>query len=279
MPVSAKTAKVVRKLAALLLPLTVRAKIRAFQRKYRLQSVPAGSVDFGTLRRLAPISPIFGIDRDLISVERYYIEKFLATHAADIKGRVLEIGDPGYTIKFGGTRVRHSDVLSYVEGNPKATVVADLTQADNIPDNRYDCIIVTQTLQMIFDVQAAIKNLYRILKPGGVVLVTSHGISSIARREGVDSWGEYWHFTSQSKRRLFEPHFSAENIMVSTYGNVLSAISSLHGLSYSELEREELDFCDPNYELLVTVRAQKPSGRLPDISDSSEGKPAGRLPI
>ena len=258
MPIRAKAAKLVRDVATLLLPESLRQNIRAVQRKFKLQSVPVGSVDFGTLRRLAPISPIFGIDRDLVSVERYYIEHFLAAHSSDIKGRVLEMGDSSYTIKFGGDKVEQPDVLHYVEGNPQATIVADLTKAENIPDNSFDCIIITQTLQMIYDIHAAVETLHRILKPGGVVLVTSHGITRVARREGIDSWGEYWHFTSQSKKHLFEPHFSADNVTVSTYGNVLSTISSLHGLSATELEQDELDYCDPNYELIVTVRAQKP---------------------
>jgi len=258
MPIGAKAATLVRNMAVILLPAAVRARIRAVQRRYRLQSVPVGTVNFGTLRRLSPISPVFGIDRDLLSVERYYIEKFLETHSADIKGRVLEMGDPRYTRKFGGAKVSKSDVLDYSAENREATIVADLTRADNIPDDSFDCIIATQTLQMIYDVQSAVGNLYRIVKPGGVVLATSHGISRIARREGIDPWGEYWHFTSQSKKHLFEPHFSAANVIVSSYGNVLSAISSLHGLSASELTPKEIDFCDPAYELLVTVRAQKP---------------------
>lgn len=216
-----------------------------------------GSVDFGGLRRLAPISPIFGIDRDLISIERHYIEAFLERHSSDIQGRVLEMGDPAYTVKFGGSRVTHSDVLHYVEGNPRATVVADLTNGDNIADDTFDCIIITQTLQMIFDIDAAIRTLHRILKPGGVVLATSHGITRIARREGVDDWGEYWHFTSQSSKRLFEPYFGAANTTVHSYGNVLSVVGSLHGLAASELTPQELAHRDPNYELLVTVRARK----------------------
>lgn len=257
MPIRARAATVIRDIATFLLPIEVRSRIRGVQRKLKLQSVPVGTVDFGTLRRLTPISPIFGIDRDLISVERYYIERFLEKYSADIKGRVLEMGDPNYTVKFGGDKVQKSDVLNYVEGNPQATIVADLTKADNIPDDCFDCIIITQTLQMIYDVEAVIKNLHRILKPGGVVLVTSHGITRVARREGVDDWGEYWHFTSQTKKHLFEPVFSPENVEISTYGNVLSAISSLHGLAASELEQQELDYCDSNYELLVMVRAQK----------------------
>ena len=93
MPLLAKAAKIVRDMTTYLLPVSVRGKIRAFQRKYKLQSVPVGSVNFGTLRRLSPISPVFGIDRDLISVERYYIDKFLEKHAADKKDQRHETQD------------------------------------------------------------------------------------------------------------------------------------------------------------------------------------------
>ena len=257
MPIRAAIADLVRSAATALLPERLRQSARAVQRKYRLQAVPVGTVDFGGLRRLTPISPIFGKDRDLISVERSYIESFLRTHEADVRGRVLELGDPAYTVKFGGDRVTRSDVLHYVEGNPQATIVADLTRAENIPDDSFDCIIITQTLQMIFEIDAAIRTLHRILRPGGVVLATSHGITPIARREGVDDWGEYWHFTGQSSKKLFEKVFAPANVTITTYGNVLSTIASLHGLAASELTPEELAYCDPKYELLVMVRAKK----------------------
>lgn len=253
----ARIEKLVRETAAAVLPQSSREWIRAQQRRYRLQSVPVGSVDFGGLRRLSPISAIFGKDRDLLTIERYYIEQFLEKHAADIKGRCLEMGDPAYTRKFGGAKVTQADVLNYVEGNPQATIVADLTDAPHIPDETFDCIIITQTLQMIFDVDKAIATLHRILKPGGVVLCTSHGMSRVARREGVDDWGEYWHFTTQSKRRLFRAHFRPENVEVSTVGNVFTCICNLHGLGAREIDQAELDLHDPNFELLVLVRAVK----------------------
>jgi ubiquinone/menaquinone biosynthesis C-methylase UbiE len=44
--------------------------------------------------------------------------------------------------------------------------VADLTHADHIPSDTFDCIICTQVLFLIFDVRTAIRTLYRILKPG-----------------------------------------------------------------------------------------------------------------
>ncbi len=247
----------IRNIATRLLPDRLRKWIRKQQRMLKLQSVPVGTVDFGSLKRLTPISPIFGIDRDLISVERYYIEHFLQANCGDIKGRVLEMGEPLYTEKFGGGAITKSDILHYVPGNPKATIVADLTKAPHIPDNSFDCIIITQTLQMIFEVEAAIQTLHRILKPGGVVLSTSHGITKVARREGVDDWGEYWHFTSQSSQRLFGDIFGPNNIQVQTYGNILSTIASLHGLAATEIDPVELDHNDPDYELLVMVRAIK----------------------
>jgi len=39
---------------------------------------------------------------------------------------------------------------------------------------------------------------------------------------------------------------------------VLVAIAFLEGLVSSELHREELNYCDPDYEVLVAVRAVKP---------------------
>ena len=228
------------------------------QRKFRLQGIRTGTVDFGDLRRTTPISRVFGFDRGL-PVDRYYIEKFLASHSVDIKGRVLELGDSFYTNKFGNDQVTIKDVLHYVEGNPEATIIADLTDAKHIPSNQFDCIIFTQSLQMIFDFSAALNTLHRILKPGGVVLFTSAGLSKIARRLGKDDWGEYWHFTTQSAEILFKNAFPMGNIHASSSGNVLAATAYLHGLAAEELTTEELDQLDPDFECLVTVRAEKVS--------------------
>jgi SAM-dependent methyltransferase len=214
-----------------------------------------------SLWRLTPISRIFGLNRGL-PIDRYYIEQFLSACILDIRGHVLELGDNFYTRKFGGDRVTRSDVLHVTEGNREATIVADLTSADNVPSDMFDCIICTQTLQMIYNARAALHHLYRTLKPEGVLLATSHGISKIGRREGIDSWGEYWRFTSQSTRRLFEELFPAANITIKIHGNVLAATALLHGLAAEELRQEELDYFDPDYEVLIAVRAIKPNMNL-----------------
>jgi SAM-dependent methyltransferase len=240
-----------------LLPGRVRHWLRNQQLRYRLQWPRRGTVNFANLRRLSPISRVFGLDRGL-PIDRYYIEGFLAANSPDIRGRVLEIGDDSYTWKFGGDRVTRSDVLHYVPGNPKATIVADLTCAHTIPSNIFDCIIFTQTLQFIYDARATLSHLYRILKPGGVLLATSTVIAKIARREGIDQWGEYWRFTAQGAEHLFQEYFPKENRKVEVHGNVLAAIAFLHGLASEELHEEELAYHDPDYEIVITVRALKP---------------------
>ncbi len=217
---------------------------------------PIEKVSFGDLRRLEPISRDWGFDRG-VPIDRYYIESFLAGHAGDILGRVLEIGDDGYTRRFGADRVTASDVLHIAEGNPKATIVGDLTSAPQIPSDTFDCIILTQTLQLIYDTRAALRTCFRILKPGGVLLATFPGISQIDSGEWGGAW--YWSFTTLSARRLFEEVFSGPRVDVQSHGNVLTSISFLHGLSLAELRQEELNHSDASYQMLITVRAVKGS--------------------
>jgi hypothetical protein len=74
----------------------------------------------------------------------------------------------------------------------------------------------------------------------------------------MDHWGQYWAFTIRSTEELFKIVFPADHIQVETNGNVLAAVSFLHGLASQELRSKELDFTDPDYQLLITIRAERP---------------------
>src|SRR5215217_1849063 len=136
---------------------------------------PVGTVRFGSLRRLSPVSRDWGFDRGQ-PIDRYYIDQFLSSHANDVRGRVLEIDNNAYTRAFGGDRVTQSDVLHISDWNPGVTMVGDLTQLE-IDSQLFDCVIVTQTLQLIYDYRAALRTIHRILRPGGVALVTLPAIN------------------------------------------------------------------------------------------------------
>jgi len=237
-----------------LLPRRWRYRIVATQKQLRLQWPPVGSVQFGSLRRVTPISPVFAHDRGL-PIDRYYIERFLEAHAADIRGRALEFGDATYLERFGGERVTRFDIFSYVPSEG-ATVVGDLTGEADLPRQAFDCIVCTQTLQMVYDVERALRRLHDMLVPGGVLLVTTNGISKVGRYLGRDGWGEYWHPTRQGVTTLFERAFDGE-AEVYGYGNVLAAICSLEGLATQELTAAELDVSDRDFDVIIGVRARR----------------------
>jgi SAM-dependent methyltransferase len=224
--------------------------LRAAARRVRSR-VP---VRLGSLRRLTPISRHFGYDRGL-PVDRHYIERFLEENAAVVAGHVLEIGDSAYTRRFGGRRVTNIDVLNIDAGHPETTIVGDLASADHIPSDSFDCLVITQTLHLIYDLPAAVETLHRILRPGGVVLATFPGISPLSTDRWAETW--YWSLTPLSARRLFSEAFGPDHVEVSAHGNVLTSIAFLEGLAARELRHSELDTHDPQFPMLVTVRAVK----------------------
>ena len=217
------------------------------------------SVDFGDLRRLTPVSRNYGYDRGE-PVDRYYIEKFLAAHRDLISGTVLEISENTYTRKFGDDRVTRSEVLHYNDPSPPATYVGDLTDAAHLPSDYFDCIIITQTLMLIYDVSAAVETLHRILKPGGTVLATQAGLTQIA---GPWAYTWYWGFTRASLSRLFGDVFTGGKVEVEAYGNVLSTLAFLHGFAQDELTKGELDRNDPEYQMLLSVVARSVPAQNP----------------
>lgn len=213
-------------------------------------------IKMGDLNRITPFSTNFGYERGG-PVDRYYIENFLQKNAALIHGRVLEIGDNDYTLRYGGVKITQSDILHINEENKKATIIGDLSNAPQIADKSFNCIILTQTLQFIYDYKEALHTCYRILKPGGALLFTVPGISHIDHNEWKDSW--FWSFTQSSIKRVLSETFPAEKINVETFGNVLVATAFLYGLGLPELKKEQMDHTDPHYQVIIAATAIKPT--------------------
>lgn len=213
--------------------------------------------DWSVLRRVRPYRPDFGAVRGE-PIDRFYIAQFLATHQDSIRGRVAEIESNEYIRRFGGGRVEHCDILDLNEHNEQRTMTIDLTRTVVAPSDTFDCIICTQTLLLIEDYGAAVRSLHKMLKMGGVALVTVPGISQVVRGKMIGGVGEdWWRFTERSARSVFSDVFSGHNVVVQTYGNVLAATAFLHGLVQEELTREEMEYNDPDYEVTIGVKAIK----------------------
>lgn len=207
----------------------------------------------GSLRRTTPISGQWGFDRGT-PVDRYYIEGFLDGCSGDIRGGVLEVMDSRYTDRFGSA-VEKSEVLDIDPANPRATLIADLAAAEGVSSETFDCIILTQVLQFVYDVGSAIREAHRLLRPHGVLLATVPAVSKIDRTAGVE--GDFWRFTPASCERLFGEVFGDDNVTVKGHGNVLSAVAFLTGLAREDLTDRELDVRDELFPVVVTVRSVK----------------------
>ena len=166
---------------------------------------------------------------------------------------MLEVLNNGYTERFG-VGVERSDVLDIDASNPSATIVADLAAADDVPGDAFDCFVLTQTLQYVYDLQSAVGHVHRVLRPGGTVLCTVPTVSRIARGT-LET--EYWRLTALACERLFQDAFVDGTVDVRAHGNVLASVAFLVGMAAEELSARELDRVDPFFPLLVTVRATK----------------------
>ena len=213
---------------------------------------------WGDLRSLKPVDTRFGMSRGT-PVDRVYVEAFLREHQELVRGHVLEVGDARYSSMFGGGAVTRQSILDVTAENANATIVGDLSKGLPGYDGAFDCLVLTQVLPFIFDVDFAVRTIRRTCAPGGAALVTLPGISQISRYD-MDRWGDYWRFTNESATRLFAQAFGGCNVAAVTYGNVLTATALLHGIAAEDLLPDEISHHDPDYQVIIglVARAEPP---------------------
>lgn len=200
-----------------------------------------------------PISRRWGREHGT-PIDRYYIESFLQKNQDVIHGDVMEVADNTYTMRYGSD-ITNSYIL-HVNGWGDNVIKGDLESGVGIPDNKVDCFICTQTIQFIYDISSVVSNIYRMLKPGGTALITAHGIAQISMYDYLN-WGEYWRFTKQSLEKLFMQNFEQSQTEINSFGNVKIATALLYGLSVEDLEKEEFQYNDEQYPVLLTIKANK----------------------
>jgi SAM-dependent methyltransferase len=121
-----------------------------------------------------------------------------------------------------------------------------------LSSNVFDCIVCTYVLHLVFEKEKIVTELYRTLKPGGVLLVAVPDITVC-----YPQYHELWRFTAEGLHELLARVFGAGNVSVRTYGNSLTAAGMLRGLGSRDFTQAELDYHDPRYILVVCARAVK----------------------
>jgi hypothetical protein len=208
-----------------------------------------GSPRWGNLRRLRPFSEHFGFDRGT-PIDRYYLHRFLQANAADIRGDVLEIQMPGYTRRFGRD-LRRCDSID-IDSTHAPTYCCDLAAADMVPSGEYDCFLAPNTINLLRDIRGSLRHMLRVVKPGGVVLATGAVLGPL-----MADAADYWHLSADGWRELVHEAWAGHEYDVQPHGNCLTATAALLGLAHEELTADELEYQDPRYPVLVTLRCRR----------------------
>ena len=201
---------------------------------------------------LTPLSDCYGYDPGT-PVDRHYIEAFLTEHATAIRGDSAEIKDDTYLRRFGQDRLRSATVIDIDPANPRATIRADLTDTGSLPSRAFDCIVLTQTLQLVSDPAAALANCRQALRPGGCLLLTVPALGRISP-SGSDT--DRWRYTPAGLRHLLASWPGA--VTVAGYGNLRTCLAALLGEAAEDLTSTELDHRDPAFPLLACAAARRP---------------------
>lgn len=117
---------------------------------------------------------------------------------AEVEGEVLEIGfGTGLNLSFYPDEINN---IITVDNNPgvhklaqkrieKSTVTVDhrILSGENLPmaDSKFDSVVSTWTLCSIEKVEQAVKEIHRVLKPGGKFFFIEHGLSN---EPSVQTW-------------------------------------------------------------------------------------------
>ena len=129
--------------------------------------------------------------------DRYLLEKQIKQAGKYITGRVLDVG-AGEFDRYGGV----FNCGEYIRMDVNAGLNIDVVgSADNIPfaDSSFDSVVSTQVFEHLANPLKAAKEVYRVLKTGGILLIT------------VPQWNElhsephdYWRYTKFGIKELFE---------------------------------------------------------------------------
>ena len=113
-----------------------------------------------------------------------------------IKGKVLDVGTGSFS-----RYVDFFECQEYIKMDIKEGKNVDVVgRAENIPfsNETFDSLVCTQVLGDIKNPSQAIKEFYRVLKPGGVVLLTESFFN-----EMHDEPNDFWRFTKYGLEYLF----------------------------------------------------------------------------
>lgn len=206
---------------------------------------------WGNLRRTVPFSATYGFERGT-PIDRHYLGAFLAAQQSVITGDVLEVQHDTYTHRFGRD-VRRADTFDIVP-SADVTYVCDFAHCETvIPDHAYDCLLLPNTLPHFRELELALSNAIRIVRPGGAILASAAGLLPL-----TGDVPEYWRLSPDGWRERLSAAWPGASLEIAGHGNCLTAVAAQLGPALEELTGAELDAHDPRYPVLTTIVCRTP---------------------
>ena len=200
-------------------------------------------------------------------VVRSALARWLKAQAAELAAgpavRILDVGcgvKPYYPF--------FADVASEYIGvdvveNPAAELLGPV-EALPVDDASFDVVLCTQVLEHCDDPAQAVRELRRVVRPGGRVLASTHGVQVYH-----PSPTDYWRWTHTGLRRLFETNAAWSDLTVEPAAGTASALAMLLG-TYVEIALRRSPLARPPVAVLNRIGAAL-DGRSSRLGDPVPG--------
>lgn len=153
----------------------------------------------------------------IFQTDRFLLEKHIKSNASQIKGTVLDVG-AGAVARYRRYFVCERYIQMDIQMKEGIDVVGSV-ESIPFPDNSFDSIVCTQVLEHVAHPEVAMSELNRVLRPGGVLLLTVPQASEL-HEEPTDfsRFTKYW-----IEQRSQELGFSVDTLVAR--GGMFSMIS------------------------------------------------------
>lgn len=137
--------------------------------------------------------------------------EFLKQAFPNRQGRVLDIGS-GYGLFLSGLKEGGYQNLFGLEPNQEAVrfsranfgfqIEQGSLEADNLPTENFDAAVLIAVMEHLVDPIGALKKIYRLLKPGGVLYVNTLNLRDVVLRKGIEKYFKFVHVSYYTEASL-----------------------------------------------------------------------------
>ncbi|MCK5385530.1 MAG: methyltransferase domain-containing protein [Alphaproteobacteria bacterium] len=146
--------------------------------------------------------PIFNLSN---AMSRKNLDKWLDDALEENGQTVMSVGSDGPVTDFIRTKKGIQLKTLDINADKNPDFLCDLTDMNVIEDNSFDCVVVLEVLEHVKDPQKALSEIWRVLKSGGKIILSTPFIFHIHAEPH-----DYWRFTHYGLSLLLEAFADVE---------------------------------------------------------------------